>query len=234
MSTISIGLVSALFATVLSTPIAGSSDLRDKSSILSVEDGTPRLVYYGFTKASGIQGTCTGASLGPAQFLTSRHCIENTDSNKNGIVLAGHGAVVVQDVLYVEGADAAIVTIGQKVFQNGCTDLLEHHIPIAASLELVRIDHLLGSVREDLLVVEENDYSVYNADLSAQLFGVVRTSMMRGELTQEGDSGAPVFLEKVDGTTVLAGIVMGLSTNTKSILIEPTSKMVGHFACIGG
>lgn len=230
MSSILSDLSNVILTALFSVSVAVASGSSHGSLVAPPEDSSPRLVYYAFTQSTG-QGTCSGVSVGPAQFLTSRHCVEATNNAIHSLTLAGQGSVRITDLHYFDGADVAVVTIDQRIFQNSCTPLMVDPVPNAATLELIRIDQNTGMIREDRLVVEDNNYSVYNPDLSAVLTGVISSKMMSGERTQDGDSGASVFFRDENGVLILSGIIMGLSQKTDSILVEPTSKLKGLIPC---
>lgn len=193
---------------------------------------SPRLVFYAFEKNDGMQGTCMGVSFGPKQFLTSRHCVDNISNPKKDIIIATHNAGPVESVQLIEGADAAVVTMTEAQFQEGCTPLNDTTVPIGEILDLYRIDESSGGLRIEQLVVEDNDYRVFNTDIPAYLDDVLLTSPVSGVPSHEGDSGAPILYEDKDGTYMISGILMGLSVNTGYILVEPTNKFVDQIVCV--
>lgn len=221
-----LALLGAIFSTALGiftseAPGAGSSSPVSQETIQLAQ---PTVVNYGFVKSNGEQGMCMGTSISASQFLTSAHCVKDLANQEKSFVLANAPSATVEHIDFVDSADIAMVTLDGEYFAQGCVPIWGQPLDHASELDLFRIDLSTGKTTAQTLVVDDNDYKVFNPDLGIVLDHVIATVPLTGELSKDGDSGAPAIVWDDEGQAYVAGILMGISRRNQLILFEPASK----------
>lgn len=182
-----------------------------------------QFVLYSFAAGNDI-GYCSGISLNSTQFLSTRHC---TDKIRDlaSISVVGLQDAKVADLSPIPNYDSVVVTLNKSSFNNVCATFSDTLPSIAEHLELYALNVDKKSVLAEDLVVESNSYSAFNPDLGQRSDGLIRARALDGSPTVDGDSGAPVFRHASNGQRELVGIVVGVSRNTKDVIVQPVSKI---------
>ncbi|WJZ01871.1 trypsin-like serine protease [Corynebacterium freiburgense] len=234
------GLVCALFGVVMCSEIAAAQEnMQNLIGVGELPEGVysepytfestntqdaAELVLYGFTASTG-DGFCSGISLNEHQFLTSQHCT-NAATSLEDMKVFGHPDAIVQDIEDLPGVDATVVTLKNPVFSHHCTEFSESTVRVGEKIDLYTFDFSKNKPNSEQLNVEQVDYVGNNPELGITSHDLLRASALDGTATQEGDSGAPVFMQREDGGKALAGIVVGVSKKYGDVIVQPIEPLI--------
>ena len=180
---------------------------------------------------NGEKSKCSGVWVNDNWFVTAHHCVlDVTDPALLSIIDQNSTPVV--DIVTVPGKEVSFLRV-ETSEPEPCLGLDDLPARIGTSVTVVTRNHATNAPHGEEMQVNEVEHRTNNPDLGVTTKYLLLTSKT-GYTTLDGDSGAGVFSLDSQNRPALSGLVVGVSTSTNGVLVEPTYNLHKEFQKIIG